>query len=160
MPLLGKKIEETHPPHRQLEPNGKFRIMGSRFKLKRILKTLIPARTILIPDELVDPSLGSYLTGPGNGSWRCRPYGSFLLRGRSKHPTPSQISLWREVEARLPEMVKQAIASVPDPPAGSDPTVKFERDTSELWELRLEQDGSIEFFLSPSIPNDACILAL
>jgi hypothetical protein len=94
-----------------------------------------------------------YLTGPGDGSWRCKPYGTFLLRGRSKHPTPSQLSQWREVEARLPELTERAIESIPKPQARDDPKRQFSRDTAELCELRLEQDGSIELFFLPTIPD-------
>ena len=124
--------------------------------LEQLLKKLFPMRrTPSVPQasEHVHPLLGRYFTGPGDGSWRCEPYGTFLLRGRSSHPTPSQLSKWREVEARLPELTKQAIASIPIPPARDDPKRQFSRDAAELCELRLEQDGSIELFFHPTIPN-------
>jgi hypothetical protein len=110
--------------------------------------------------EFIDPSLGSYCTGPGDGSWRCKPYGTFLLRGRSKHPTPAQLAIWREVEAGLPELIEQALASIPDPPIVGTSTGTFARDKTELSELRLERDGHIELLFSPSIPDhDGCYLS-
>ena len=120
---------------------------------RRLARELSKDKVPDTPEELVDPSLGRYVTGPGDGSWRCRPHDTFLLRGRSKHPTPEQISVWREAEVRLPELVERAIASIP-PPAAHDPANTFDRAGCKLDEIRLEQDGSVVFFFGPSILVD------
>jgi hypothetical protein len=111
-------------------------------------------RKVQVPEEIFDATLGSYVTGPLGGSWRCRPRNTFLLRGRSRHPTPEQLALWREAQQRLPELIEQAIASIPPPPPGGDPLFTFDRTKCELDELRLEQDGSMAFFFTPTIVLD------
>lgn len=133
-----------------------MRTIGFTILIVGLLKKVFPVlRSPSLPQasEHVHPLLGPYLTGPGDGSWRCEPYGTFLLRGRSKHPTPSQLSTWREVELRLPELTAQAIASIPIPQEHDDPKHMFSRDTAKLCELRIEQDGSIELLFEPTIPD-------
>jgi hypothetical protein len=56
-----------------------------------------------------------------------------------------------EVRARLPDLFRQAIESIPDLPADLRPETPFDREALDLQEIRLEANGAVEFFFSPTL---------
>lgn len=73
------------------------------------------------------------------------------LGGPPVPPTPDQRALLDEVRARLPDLFRQAIANIPDLPAGLRPEIPFDRDAIDLQEIRLEADGNVELFFGPCL---------
>ena len=77
----------------------------------------------------------------------------FLFHGLGENPIPSQLVIWQQIQARLPELIRQARASIPTPETRDDPMRQFSRDEAQLKEIRIEHDGSIELFFSPTISD-------
>src|SRR5580704_953469 len=67
--------------------------------------------------EFVDPVFGSCCYHSNLNLWtsRCElPHNcSLLVAGRSLRPTDGQISLWSEVQAQMPQLLRAAVHSVP-----------------------------------------------
>ncbi|MEK6262337.1 MAG: hypothetical protein AABP62_27375 [Planctomycetota bacterium] len=108
-------------------------------------------------EQFVDPVFGSCCYGSSTNSWTTRWHlsdnRSLLLRGRSNRPTPEQVGLWREVQERMPHLLREAINSIPEPPFDDYSPAVIHRDSAALSQVRFEADGTVQFFLDLEITH-------
>lgn len=86
-----------------------------------------------------------------------RPFRPIIGAPRSPvPPTSRQLALWDEIRKRLPELVKEAIASIPEPPADDLKIAPFHRSELRLKDISIELDNSFSFFFNPKRLIDEC----
>jgi hypothetical protein len=100
------------------------------------------------------PSFGYYVYSPATGLWsqlRVRADGAeVMLRCRERAPSETGLRRWEEIDARLPELERAAIASVREPPVTAAQR-RFRRDELSLREVEIDDDGTFAlFFDSPT----------
>ncbi|MGB8356949.1 MAG: hypothetical protein WCD79_23835 [Chthoniobacteraceae bacterium] len=116
--------------------------------LERLRKWLTPYR---VPQhsniEFEDPIFGHCRYFPSSHQWTTKRQmvgqGDFLLSGRSERPTPQQISLWKETQTRLPELVKVAIESLPKPMTDEPCDLEHIKSSLTLREVWLQPDCEV-----------------
>lgn len=101
-----------------------------------------------------DQSFGYYVFCKATNLWsqlRVRSDGAeIMLFCRERRPTEIRLRQWEEIDARLLELEKLALDSVPPPPIEAA-RVGFHRDELSLSEVLIEQDGTFSlFFDSPT----------
>jgi hypothetical protein len=112
-----------------------------------------PLRTPTPPsfEEFSDPEFGLCRFCSMTDSWTARVaivgQDVVMVRGRSKRPTSGQVALWHELRPRAQVLLAAAIQSLPDPLPG---VVADLRD-AELEEVRFNDDGNVELFLSTEV---------
>jgi hypothetical protein len=68
-----------------------------------------------------------------------------MLRCRERMPSEARLRQWEQIDARLPELERLAVAAVPEPPVKTA-LVRFERDELSLREVRIEDNGTFALF--------------
>jgi hypothetical protein len=63
------------------------------------------------------------------------------------------MKLWKEIETRLPELTKAAVEAVREPPV-TRRRATFSQADLVLVEVRIELDGSFEFFFKSPIDEE------
>lgn len=104
------------------------------------------------------PTLGDYVFGQSPDEWLQRREAiggaqTFVLAGYGTSPTDEQVSLWRGCEERLLERFEIAVQLIPEPPFKLRKQ-RFLRSDLSLREVRLEPNGSIEFWFSTPIMEE------
>ena len=100
----------------------------------------------------MDPNIGETETAlPTPGfSVTYRPFRPIVGASHSRvPPTSGQLALWDEIRKRLPELVTEAIASIPEPPEADLNITPFHRSELHLKEICIELDNSFSFFFNP-----------
>jgi hypothetical protein len=100
------------------------------------------------------PTLGYYVSGGTTGLWsqlRSRADGrEVMLRCRERAPSEERLRQWDEIDARLSDVERAAIAVVPEPPVVAA-RCRFRSEELSLREVRIEDDGTfVLFFDSPT----------
>lgn len=102
-------------------------------------------------EPFVDPTFGACRYCPDINAWITDwqdPHNRKVeIMGRSIRPTPDQAALWRQARERLPQLLQEASASIPEPLVKDFTPAVITREGVELAEIRFEKDGTVQFFL-------------
>ncbi len=109
-------------------------------------------------DELfVDPIFGECWYSSASNRWitlwQLSENRQITIMGRSERPTSEQAVLWHQVQERMLLLMREANASIPDPPVTNFTPAVIKRDGIELSEVRFESDGTVQFFLNLTITD-------
>lgn len=110
-------------------------------------------------EPFVDPNFGDCLYISSIDAWmvhwQLTENRQIIIAGRSKRPTPEQVALWQQAQERLPQLIREANASIPEPSFKNFTPAVIKRDGLELSEIRFERDGTVELFLDFNITDSA-----
>ncbi|WP_165233319.1 hypothetical protein [Aquisphaera insulae] len=109
----------------------------------------MPGRPIPTPVKEHHPDLGEVIASSWTRLWTSRRVTSegreLLLAGRGNRPSDWQVRLWRSIEARLPELIAEAVAAVPEPPT-LPRKCTFSRDDLTLREVCVEGEDTFDLY--------------
>ena len=108
-------------------------------------------------EPFVDPTFGDcrYFSDINAwlAHWQLSENRQIRIMGRSKRPTPGHVALWHQLQERMPLLIREANASIPEPPVKDFTPAEIKRDGIELSEVRFESDGTVQFFLDFTISD-------
>jgi hypothetical protein len=95
------------------------------------------------------PTFGYYVySGDHWSQLRARPDGrEVMLRCWERSPSDARLRQWDEIDARLLELERIAIAAVPQPPAKAARS-QFRPDELSLCEISIDVDGTFALFFN------------